>query len=160
MAPTSVGRPADLATARPATPAEAPTNQSAARPTPTAVVAPTVVLVPVATRSAASEPREVVSAFYGLVEQHHFDAAEELWSSSMRSRFPPPENIVQRFSQTRSVDLRRAETVAQDPSHAAVAVDVLETNGQAGVRHFVGTWHLVRSPDGWLLDRPELQLVP
>ena len=75
----------------------------------------------------------------------------------MQATFPPAENIDQRFSQTQSLAIERADVVSQDAASgkAAVNVDVLEST-RAGARHWVGTWYLVRGPGGWLLDQPQL----
>jgi cytoskeletal protein RodZ len=118
--------------------------------TPIPTVEPTQVAV-------ANDPSATVAEFYALVANHDFEAAEDLWSPSMQSRFPPRENIVQRFSQTTSVQLRRADVVSDDGARAVVAVDLVETDARQTVRHFGGMWHLVRGPNGWLLDQPDLQ---
>ncbi len=78
----------------------------------------------------------------------------------MRSAFPPQQNIDQRFRSTQAIRLQRADVVNQDQSQATVAVDLVESDAQAGQRHFVGTWHLVRGPNGWMLDQPNLQPAP
>ena len=78
----------------------------------------------------------------------------------MRSAFPPDQNIYQRFSNTQAIRLQRADVVSQDQSQATVAVDLVESDAQAGQRHYVGTWHLVRSPGGWMLDQPDLRPAP
>lgn len=74
----------------------------------------------------------------------------------MRASFPPQQNIDARFSQTRSVAVQRADVVSQNGQQAAVAVDVLESAAD-GQHHWAGTWQVVRGPNGWLLDQPQLQ---
>jgi hypothetical protein len=106
------------------------------------------------------DPVQAISRFYALVSSGEFGAAEELWSSRMRSRFPPQENIVHRFSSTDRIGLQRASVETQSQSQATVAADVLEIDSRGAIRHFVGRWHLVRVAQGWLLDRPELEAVP
>ena len=73
----------------------------------------------------------------------------------MRAAFPPAENINQRFSGTLAVTVQRADVVAIAGDRAAVAVDVDEA-AVDGKHHWSGTWQLVRAPDGWLLDQPQL----
>jgi hypothetical protein len=98
-----------------------------------------------------------VTEFYALVSQRQYTNATQLWSARMQADYPPQQNINQRFSQTRSMQVRRADVISQDPAagQAAVAVDVVESTSE-GARHWVGTWYLVRGPSGWLLDQPQL----
>jgi hypothetical protein len=138
-------------------------RQVALAPTPVATrrtSAPVPTVLPTQSSPASGDPRATIAEFYSLVASHDFDAAEELWSSGMRSRFPPSENIVGRFSQTTSVQLRRADVVAEDDASAAVTVDLVETDAHQAERRYAGTWHLVRGPNGWLLDQPELRALP
>lgn len=116
--------------------------------------APTPSVAPVR----ADDPATTVASFYTLIAQHDYGAAAQLWSPHMQSAFPPAENINQRFGQTQTLALERAEVISQDPvkGTAAVGVDVLEST-QAGARRWVGTWYLIRGPSGWLLDQPQLQ---
>ncbi len=74
----------------------------------------------------------------------------------MRAAFPPAQNIEQRFSGTHAVTVQRADVVSQTDDHAAVAVDLDEAAAD-GEHHWSGTWQVVRTPDGWLLDEPQLQ---
>ena len=113
-----------------------------------------------ATAQASGDPSATVADFYNRVAQHDFASAAQLWSPRMQATFPPRENIDERFSQTQSVSLRRADVVSQDPSsgQATVAVDLVESTGGAS-HHWVGTWYLVRGQNGWLLDQPQLQGV-
>jgi hypothetical protein len=112
------------------------------------------------TGAAGADPRQTVSSFYDLVSTHQFDTAAQLWSPQMRSAFPPDQNISQRFSNTQAIRLQRADVVSQDQAQATVAVDLVESDAQAGQHHFVGTWHLVRGPGGWMLDQPDLRPAP
>jgi len=152
------------------TPVAAPSTDrqtpEATRPTPTAG-APTLTQVAAATPdlepavgTLASDPGAAVSTFYSLVSSHQFDSAAQLWSPRMRAAFPPDANLTERFRQTQIVRLQRAEVISQDQSQATVAVDLIEQDGQAGQRHFVGNWYLVRAEDGWMLDRPQLNPAP
>ncbi|MCA1645657.1 MAG: hypothetical protein LC797_09395 [Chloroflexi bacterium] len=101
-----------------------------------------------------------MSTFYTLISSHEFDSAAQLWTPRMRAAFPPEANLNQRFSQTRDIRLQRADVISQDQSRASVAVDLVELDGQAGQRHFVGNWYLVRSAEGWMLDQPALTAAP
>jgi hypothetical protein len=143
--------------------AAAPTSAAppaAAAPTPAAPPAAAAAASNAASAVVASDPGQAVSAFYALVSSHQFDTAAQLWSPQMRSAFPPQQNIDQRFGSTQAIRLQRADVVNQDQSQATVAVDLVESDAQAGQRHFVGTWHLVRGPNGWMLDQPNLQPAP
>jgi hypothetical protein len=114
-------------------------------------------------RSAATSdpgPLDAVERFYKLVAAHDFASARHLWSPAMQAAYPPAEHLDARFSRTDQIVVQRAELVSLDPERgrAAVAVDLLETPARpAGSRRWVGTWHLVRSSTGWLLDQPALR---
>jgi hypothetical protein len=60
------------------------------------------------------------------------------------------------------IDVQQAEVVEIDPQRrqATVAVRVREVAGPPlpSEHVYVGTWHLVRGPTGWLLDQPDIQL--
>src|SRR5436190_1227602 len=88
-----------------------------------------VAFIGVPARSAVAsdaDPSTAVERFYGLVAERDYGSAAELWSPRMRATFPPGENINQRFSQTQSLVVQRADVISQDPQSgsAAVAVDV------------------------------------
>jgi hypothetical protein len=151
--PTTPPVAAGPATPPPATAAPT-TAPAAARPTPAAASSNPASAV------AATDPRQTVASFYDLVSTHQFDSAAQLWSPQMRSSFPPPQNIDQRFGATQAIRLQRADLVSQDQSQATVAVDLLESDAQGGQRHYVGTWRLVRGPSGWMLDQPDLRPEP
>ncbi|MBV9174557.1 MAG: hypothetical protein JOZ81_31230 [Chloroflexi bacterium] len=129
------------------------------RPTAVPTVRVTATPVPVAATQAtagADDPSAAVQDFYARVAAHDFDDAAALWSPRMRAAFPPAQNIDQRFSGTRSVTVRRADVVSQTGDRAAVAVQLDEAAAD-GQHHWSGTWQVVRGPDGWLLDQPQLQ---
>jgi hypothetical protein len=155
--PTSTISKTAVTAAQPTAPMPTPEAQ---RATPATLAGSVATVVPTLTDAPAEDPVEAVSQFYALVSSRQFDAAEELWSASMRSAYPPHENIVRRFSQTDAIGLERADLVAQNHSRATIAANVLETDVRGATRRFVGRWHLVRGPSGWLLDRPELQAAP
>ena len=75
----------------------------------------------------------------------------------MRAQYPPSEFIDQRFAQTHSLALNGARVVEQSADRAVVAVDLTEVIGSPPeTRRWVGTWTLVRSGSGWLMDAPNL----
>jgi hypothetical protein len=156
------------ATQPPAKPAErAPTPAQAAEPAGPPVPAPPTA-APTALAGAASQPVPAatgspiaaVTRFYALVEAHDFAAARGLWSPAMQAAYPPAQNLDARFSGTNRMDVRRAELVSLDEARgrAIVAVDLLESQvGSSSERRWIGSWYLVRSPAGWLLDQPALR---
>ena len=101
------------------------------------------------------DPARAVARFYDLVQNHQFDSAAQLWSARMQAKYPPAEFIDQRFASTRQIDLRAARVVAEGGGVATVAIDLVEASGDAR-RHWAGTWQLVLSPSGWLLNQPNL----
>jgi hypothetical protein len=158
-APTAASTARAAPTARPTT--TQPTTQPTA-PTQGPTALPTARLTPIAaaTLTTTDGPAETVASFYSLVSNGDVDDAATLWTPRMRAAFPPQQNIVERFAQTSSITLRRADVVAQTDSAATVNVDVVELDAAGQPRHFTGAWHLVRSESGWLLDQPELQVGP
>ena len=133
----------------PAAATQAPASASTSKPTAETVNAAAPVV-------RAEGPRAAVQDFYARVAAHDFDAAASLWSPRMRAAFPPAQNIDQRFGGTRAVTVQRAEVISQNNDRAAVAVD-LDEAANDGQHHWSGTWQVVRGPDGWLLDEPQLQ---
>jgi hypothetical protein len=99
-----------------------------------------------------------VIRFYQLVGQHQFDQAAGLWSANMQAQYPPAQNIAGRFNNRSEIAVQHAKAISVDDGagKATVEVDVLETVGSS-TRNWVGTWVLVRRPEGWLLDQPNLQ---
>jgi len=95
--------------------------------------------------------------FYQLISGHDYASASGLWSDRMRASYPPQTNIWGRFDATRSILARSAALTSVNPASAAVAVDLIETRTDGTIRHWVGTWYLVRSGSGWLLDQPGLR---
>jgi hypothetical protein len=155
------------ATARIAAPTSRPTigapptlRVTASNDSKAEVSVPSATNAPAPAAALADDPATAVSNFYALVASHQFEEAARLWSPRMREAFPPEANVNQRFSQTREIQLKRVEVVSQDPVRATVAVDLLESVGQAGQRHFTGAWYMVRGSTGWMLDQPQLQSVP
>ena len=110
--------------------------------------------------STGAGPVETVQAFYRHISQGEFDAASDLWTADMKRRYPPDENIRQRFSQTWSIRLEdaRLTTMSQDGEQASVAVQIVEVQGAPPTpQRFSGTWWLLRGPNSWLMDRPSLE---
>jgi hypothetical protein len=131
-----------------------PTPEPTADPT-TAPTAAPATPAPVATVS--GDPAGTIVAFYQLISGHDYASASGLWSARMRASYPPQTNIWGRFDRTSSIVARSASLTSAQPGSAAVAVDLVETLSDGSVRRWVGTWYLVRSGSGWLLDQPGLR---
>jgi serine/threonine-protein kinase len=125
-------------------------------PEPTAVPSPEPARAVVAA-AASPDPARTILTFYQLVSGHDYDSASGLWSDRMRATYPPQTNIWGRFDATRSIVARSASVTSAGPASASVAVDLIETLGDGSVRHWIGTWYLVRSGPAWLLDQPGLR---
>jgi hypothetical protein len=101
----------------------------------------------------ADSPAGAVALFYQRVAAHDFDAAGDLWTDRMREQYPTDTYIDQRFANTRSIELLQDRLVGVGETTASVAVALLEVDaGQT--RRWVGTWRVVLTPGGWLLDQP------
>jgi hypothetical protein len=136
-----------------ATQTPAPTAEPTPGPTPEPTTAPTA--APVATVS--GDPAGTIVSFYQLISGHDYASASGLWSDRMKTAYPPQTNLWGRFDATRSIVTRSASLTSATSGSAAVAVDLIETRTDGTVRHWVGTWYLVRSGSGWLLDQPGLR---
>jgi hypothetical protein len=168
--PTSVA-PVAVATATPsataavlastsspaATTAPTVTPEPTAEPTPEPTAAPTVAPTRAPVATVSGDPAGTIVTFYQLVSGHDYASASGLWSDRMRASYPPQTNIWGRFDRTSSIVARSASLTSAQPGSAAVAVDLIETLSDGSVRHWVGTWYLVRSGSGWLLDQPGLR---
>ncbi len=167
--PTPIPQPAGVASATPIT-VVTPTPlgaQSTSESTAPPSATPLVTSVPTSTQTPSAvkpegqlmlNPVQTVQEFYRRIDRKDFAGAEELWSSDMRRRFPPDENIRQRFAQTRSIRVEQATLTNSAGGQATVSVQIVETVGTAAESQaFSGTWTLVRGSDGWLLDQPSLQ---
>jgi protein kinase-like protein len=171
-------RPTGVAPVAVATPTPAPTTQGLAstgspvvRPSPTATpeptaeptaeppAAPTVAPTPapMVAATVTGDPSGTIVSFYQFISGHDYASASGLWSDRMRAAYPPQTNIWGRFDATSSIVARSASVTSASPGSAAVAVDLIETLRNGSVRHWVGTWYLVRSGSGWLLDEPGLR---
>ena len=76
----------------------------------------------------------------------------------MRQQYPPGEYLYGRFAQAQGITLDHVAVLSQSGDRATVAIDLVERTGsQRQVRRWLGTWEVVRTPGGWLLDRRNLQ---
>lgn len=74
----------------------------------------------------------------------------------MQARYPPAVYIDHRFAATQEINLQAARILGNGGGEAVVYVRVVEVlDGQT--RYWVGTWRLVNTDAGWLLDRPNLR---
>ena len=102
------------------------------------------------------DPTAAVARFYQAVAAHDFGAAAALWTARMQAHFPPAEYIDHRFAATDQIALRAEKLLGAGDGVAVVYVDVIESmDGQT--RRWVGTWQLVDTTSGWLLNRPNLR---
>lgn len=139
----------------------APSVQAATQPAPTQP--PTVQQPPAqqpspmpAAQSGAADPRGSIAGFYQAVAAHQFDAAAATWSARMQAAYPPPEYINRRFAYTQQMNLRQARVIANNGQTATVYIDLVEVYA-GSTRHWVGTWQLVQTSSGWLLNQPNLR---
>ncbi len=170
--PNTAIRPAAPAAPASSTAPTAPVPTPDATPTPDAAAAPaengTQPVAPVqpvptteappaaAPQPAAGDPTAAIARFYQDVSGHDFAAAAALWSAGMQARYPPAVYIDHRFAATQQINLQAARIVGSRGGQAVVYVRVVEVlDGQT--RHWVGTWQLVNTESGWLLDRPNLR---
>jgi hypothetical protein len=72
----------------------------------------------------------------------------------MQSRYPPASYIDQRFAATSSIRLLQDTVTSLSKNTATVAVNLIEESGGQR-RQWIGSWRLVRSYSGWLLDQPD-----
>jgi hypothetical protein len=128
-----------------------------AEPTPEPTTAPTVAPTRAPAATVSGDPAGTILTFYQLISGHDYASASGLWSDRMRASYPPQTNIWGRFDRTSSIIARSASLTSAQPGSAAVAVDLIETLSDGSVRHWIGTWYLVRSGSGWLLDQPGLR---
>ena len=141
-----------------ATPAPSVAPEPIPEPTADPTAAPTVApATPAPVATVSGDPAGTILTFYQLISGHDYASASGLWSDRMRASYPPQTNIWGRFDATRSIVARSAALTTASSGSAAVAVDLVETMSNGSVRRWVGTWYLVRSGSGWLLDQPGLR---
>lgn len=120
----------------------------------TATPAPTAnpLATPPPGNGASSGAVQAVRAFYDDINAQDLNAAAALWTAHMRANHPVSSNIYGRW-QGHRVTLVSADLLSSDPSRgtAQVAVDLKDYSGNSW-REFVGTWGLVHTADGWLMD--------
>jgi hypothetical protein len=102
------------------------------------------------------DPAATVARFYRAVSGHDFVAAAALWTPWMQTQYPPVEYIDHRFAATEAINLRAERVLGNGGGVALVYIEVVEIiDGQT--RRWVGTWQLVDTASGWLLNRPNLR---
>lgn len=151
------------ATAEPAPMLEpSPTDEPVQQPpaidaAPVLAAPPAVALAPLmAAPVNATGPAAAINRFYQAVSAHQFGAAANLWSPAMQAEYPPAIYIDQRFAGTQQIAARSERMLSQTGGTAVIYVDVAEL--AAGETHdWVGTWQLIDSPSGWLLNSPDLR---
>ena len=111
---------------------------------------------PVAEVPPVGDPAAAVARFYQAVSGHDFVTAAALWTPRMQAEFPPTEYIDHRFAATQAINLRAERALGDRGGLALVYVDVVEVIG-GQTRHWVGTWQLIDTASGWLLNRPNLR---
>ena len=149
------------------TPSPTPTREATPDPTvsPTPEVTPVpVVVAPVTPRptpaptpiavAMAVTPDDTVATWYDYVASGQFDAAYALWSPRMKANYPREPNLDNRWDDTASITINQIAVTSMTNSYANVFIDFVETKDDGSSRRFVGSWDLVRSGDGWLLDNP------
>ncbi|HET9849958.1 MAG TPA: hypothetical protein VFR68_15590 [Candidatus Dormibacteraeota bacterium] len=138
-----------------------PTPDIAPSPTPDIVPAPA--LAPSAAPPSPppvtqniGQPTDAVVNFYRAVSAHQFDVAASLWTQQLQQRDPPSLFIDQRFAATDRIDVAAARLLSTGAGIASVYVDVVEVIGGLN-RRWIGTWQVVDTPSGWLLNNPNLR---
>ena len=102
------------------------------------------------------DPAATVARFYRAVSGRDFVAAAALWTPQMQTQYPPVEYIDHRFAATEAISLRAERVLGNGGGVALVYIDVVEViDGQSW--HWVGTWQLVDTASGWLLNHPNLR---
>jgi hypothetical protein len=135
-APQVVGTPEPVATAEPTAPAIAAPSQARTLP--------------------GTDPTRAVARFYQALSAHQFGTAANLWTARMQAQYPPAQYINHRFSATQQIGLRAGQLLGRNGNQAVVYVDVVERIG-GQTRRWVGTWQLVATGSGWLLNQPNLR---
>src|SRR5438094_891980 len=162
---TSAPAPTAAMLANTSSPAPSTSAEPTAEPIAVPILAPAAAATPAPTAAATpapvvateGDPAGTILAFYELISGHDYASALGMWSDRMRAIYPPQTNIWGRFDRTRSIVARSASVTSANPGSAAVAVDLIETLSDGTIRHWVGSWYLVRSGPGWLLDQPGLR---
>lgn len=163
--PEMTASPAGTATAtrttEPTATQEAPTgtpSPTATPPPPTATSAPPTP-TPGRVRETqaqldASAGMDTVVRWYDLLVAGRFDDAYALWSDRMKANFPRQGNLDGRWANTTGVSVNNIRVISQSEGVMTVGIDFVETLANGNSRRFVGSWRLVASSNGWLLDQP------
>lgn len=143
-------------------PAVAVPTATAPAPSPTPTIAPAappaaVVAAQPETSSGAATPEDAILTFYQLVSNHQFDQARQLWSAHMQATWDPYQNINLRFGDTQTMEVLRNSLVSRSDGRATVDVSLIEVKQNSSTIPITGSWQLVRGPNGWLLDQPDLR---
>jgi len=154
---TSAPAPTAAVLADTSSPAPSPSAEPTAEPIAVPTPAPAAATTPASVVATKGDPAGTILAFYELISGHDYASALGMWSDRMRATYPPQTNIWGRFDRTRSIVARSASVTSANPGSAAVAVDLIETLSDGTIRHWVGSWYLVRSGPGWLMDQPGLR---
>jgi hypothetical protein len=101
------------------------------------------------------DPVAAINRFYSAVTAHQFGAAASTWSARMQAQYPPPIYIDHRFADTQYIGLTGNHLVSEANGTAVIYVNVAEVIGGQN-RVWVGTWQLVDTSSGWLLNSPNL----
>ena len=72
----------------------------------------------------------------------------------MKANFPRQGNLDERWATTVEVAVQSVQVVSASGDRMTVAIEFVETLADGTSRRFVGSWHLVSSANGWLLDSP------
>jgi hypothetical protein len=72
----------------------------------------------------------------------------------MRANFPREANLDGRWANTVSISVNDLRVLSASSDQMTVAIDFVETLANGSSRRFVGSWQLVASDSGWLLDSP------
>ncbi len=105
---------------------------------------------------AGGDPLAAINRFYAEISAHQFAGAASLWSASMQAQYPPQVYIDQRFSATQNIGLTGGQLLTEGEGVAVVYVNVAELIGGQH-RDWTGTWQLVDTGSGWLLNSPNLR---
>ncbi len=125
-----------------------PPTATAAPPAPTP--APRII-------AQAPSPQAAVLGFYQLVAAQRFDVAAALWTPNLQAQHPPAQYINQRYAQTTRITVQHWEVTAQTGERASVAIAVsVYDQGANTPTNEQGTWQLVHTDVGWLLDAQDM----
>ena len=98
-----------------------------------------------------------VEQFYQAAAAHDWPTAVDLWSPSMRRRYPPQQWLIDRFKRTTRIDVTQlaAPVIDRDAGTARVEVRLTEYRTvKPSPRTFSGAWDLVLIDGRWKLEQP------